>query len=316
MAVLAARENGEILMRYTCRWVAFGLLLTAPVLVARTLVAQTVVDPTAAPDVATATPHQNSHKGPAPVVLPPMPSGPLSQLPMDQIPPTPAKVTFQGGLLTISAQNSTLGEILRDVRKLTGASIDIPQGANGASERVVTHLGPGAPRDVLAVLLNGSSFNYVMVGSNSDPSAVSSVILMPKPSASGAPQTAVNVQNSPQPMPPNGVFPRPFNGQFPQPGQAMNAQTVNAQPGNAENDDKDDEELVEESPDDQTQPGQPAQPDATDANTQQQQQPDTNQPNAGPKTPEQILEMLRRQQQPGGGVVPPPQPPPQQPPQQ
>jgi len=48
-------------------------------------------------------------------------------------------------LLTISAQNSTLSEILRDVRKLTGASIEIPAGL-GANERVVTHLGPGAPR--------------------------------------------------------------------------------------------------------------------------------------------------------------------------
>jgi hypothetical protein len=51
----------------------------------------------------------------------------------------------------------------------------------------------------------------------------------------------------------------------------------------------------------------------TGANVQdQQQQPDPNQPNAGPKTPEQILEMLRRPQPPGGAVMPPPQQPPQQ----
>ena len=74
-----------------------------------------------------------SHKTQKPVALPPLPSGPLSQLPMDQIPPTPAKVSYQGGLLTISAQNSTLGEILRDVRRLTGASIEIPQNAKRAS---------------------------------------------------------------------------------------------------------------------------------------------------------------------------------------
>ena len=244
-----------------------------------------------------------------------MPSGPLSQVPMDQIPATPAKVTFQGGLLEISAQNSTLGEILRNVRKLTGASIDIPQGSNAANERVVTHLGPGAPRDVLAVLLNGSSFNYVMVGSSSDPTAVSSVLLSVKPSATGENKTASNAanvyQNSPQPMPPNGVFPHPFNGQFPQPGggQPMNVQ---AQPTTAETEElkDDDQENAEETADDQAQPGQP---DATDANTQvQPQQPDPNQPNAGPRTPEQILEMLRRQQQPGAAPVQPPQPPPQQ----
>ena len=69
---------------------------------------------------------------------------------MDQIPATPAKVSYQGGLLAISAHNSTLSEILRDVRKLTGASIDIPPGASG--ERVVADLGPGAPRDVLAAI--------------------------------------------------------------------------------------------------------------------------------------------------------------------
>ena len=52
-------------------------------------------------------PHRKSHKAQTPLVLPPLPSGPLSQLPMDQIPATPAKVSYQGGLLTISAQNST-----------------------------------------------------------------------------------------------------------------------------------------------------------------------------------------------------------------
>ncbi len=315
-------ENGEKLMPCTCRWMALGLLLASPVCVAPALFAQAVPDQTASPDAAlTATPHQNSRKAPTPAVLPQMPNGPLSQLPMDQIPPTPAKVTFQGGLLEISAQNSTLGEILRDVRKLTGASIEIPQGSNGAGERVVTHLGPGAPRDVLAVLLNGSSFNYVMVGSSSDPTAVSSVILMPKPSAAGETQTqaAANVyQSNPQPTSPNGVSPHPFSVRFqPGGGQAMNVQPGNAQPATADSEElrDEDQDSADDNADDQAQPGQPAQPNAADANAQvQQQQPDPNQPNAGPKTPEQILEMLRRQQQPGAVVPTPQQPPP--PPQQ
>src|SRR5260370_3149545 len=104
-----------------------------------------------------------------------------------------AIVGYQGGLLTIAAQNSTLGEILRDVRKLTGASIDIPPGSG--AERVVAYLGPGAPRDVLAALLNGTSLNYVMLGSSSDPPLVSSVILSlkPKPSATGETHTSANL---------------------------------------------------------------------------------------------------------------------------
>src|ERR1700693_3469259 len=173
---LAARGNGAFLMRRTRRWFALGLWLATPVLLAQTPLAQTAA-PAAAPIT---TRHHKSHKTTQKLlVLPPLPSGPLSQVPMDQIPATPAKVSFQGGLLTISAQNSTLGEILRDVRKLTGASIEIPPGS-GANERVVAHLGPGAPREVLAGLFNGTAFNYVMVGSKSDPPAGSRVVLTPK----------------------------------------------------------------------------------------------------------------------------------------
>lgn len=225
---------------------------------------------------------------------------------MDQIPATPAKVTYQGGLLTISAQNSTLDEILRDVRKLTGATIEIPQGS-GANERVVTDIGPGTPRDVLALLLNGSLFNYVIVGSSSDPSAVSSVIISAKPSSPGDVQTAASVypNNAPAAIPPNRFpQPQPFNqnGVVPQP--------AGGQPADTQADDtKDDEENADENAEDQSQP---VQPGAPVTNAQEQQQADPNQPNAGPKTPEQILEMLRHQQQPGAAVIPPPQPPPEE----
>lgn len=259
---------------------------------------------------ATAESHHKAHKAPPPAVLPPLPAGPLSQMPMDQIPPTPAKVTFQSGLLTISAQNSTLGEILRDVRKLTGASIEFPLGTNGANEHVVTHLGPAAPRDVLVGLLNGSSFNYVMLGTNADPKAVASVILTPKEPAAGQTQTAANVYQGNQGAMPGGRVPggrQPFNPQ----GGAGAAGPGNV-PGNAVTPAEGDEptpeepEVPEDNADDQSQPGQVVQPDVDASQVPQ----DPNQPNAGPKTPEQILEMLRRPQQPGNN---PPQPSPEPP---
>jgi hypothetical protein len=303
-------------MQCTGRWMFSALLLAAPVLIAQTVPDQTVSPPAAT----TTTPTRDSTKvqkqQPPPLVLPPMPSGPLSQMPMDQIPPMAAKVKFQGGLLEISAQNSTLGEILRDVRKLTGASIDFPPGSSGMNERVVTHLGPGAPRDVLDVLLNGSSFNYVMVGSSSDPGAVSSVILSAKPSASG--ETAANARQPGQPMLPAGIPPRAFDTSGPHIGLPGNPQPANA---DAQDSNDDQEAAADDTADDQSQPVQ-AQPDTTDAETQGQgqgqgqgqPQPDANQPNAGPKTPEQILDLLRRQQQPGSMVPPQQQPPQPQPP--
>jgi hypothetical protein len=218
---------------------------------------------------------------------------------MDQIPATPAKVTYEGGLLTISAQNSPMGEILRDVRKLTGASIDIPPHASAADERVIAHIGPGTPRDVLVTLLNGSSFNYVMLGSDTDPAIVSNIILTSKTPPGGEPPTAV-ANSNPAPgvaMPPHPVAaPQTFNPQ----GQ----QQQPVQPGG----EVVDEGNTDEPADDSANADDQAQPDVNGANAQEQQQQDPNQPNAGPKTPEQILEMLRRPQQPGGANVPPPPP--------
>jgi hypothetical protein len=215
---------------------------------------------------------------------------------MDLMPAAPPKVSYQNGLLTIVAQNSTLGDILRDVRKLTGATIEVPP---NATERVVTRLGPAAPRDVLASLLNGCNFNYVMMGSSSDPTGVASVVLTAKP-ATGTTQTAANTYQPPQPVYPTQMPPQPFVG------QPMVQQQVVAQPAggddtaNAEEPDAADENVEQDQTDAQ-------QPDANGA-----AQPEPPQPNAGPKTPEQILEMLRRQQPvpPGQpGMPPQPQPP-------
>jgi hypothetical protein len=226
-------------------------------------------------------------------------------MPLDKIPSTPAKVSFQDGMLTISAQNSTLGEILRDVHKLTGASVEFPP--NGANERVVTHLGPGAPRDVLVGLLNGTSFNYVMLGSSSDPAAVSSVVLTPKEAVAGQTQTAANVQNNFQP-------PHPFNPQavVPMPGNGVTESSDSDDSNTAEEQEAEENTATTE---DQAQPAQAAQqPEQPGAPGQPGTDP--NQPNAGPKTPEQILDMLRRQQQPGAAMPQPQQPPPQPQPEQ
>jgi len=128
-------------------------------------------------------------KKPAP--LPPLPSGPTgplkSQMPLDQIPALPPQVNYQDGQLTIVAPNSTLADILRAVHKQTGAEMEIP--AN-ATERVVTNLGPGPAREVVAELLNGSRFNYVLLGSPNDMEMLTRVVLVAKSDAgSGASTT-------------------------------------------------------------------------------------------------------------------------------
>jgi hypothetical protein len=87
----------------------------------------------------------------------------------------PPLVTYRDGQLTINAQNSTLVEVLKLVAEKTGAVIDVPPGTG--LERIVEHTGPGQPDDVLAQLLNGSSYDFIIVSSPQSPHAPAQVLL-------------------------------------------------------------------------------------------------------------------------------------------
>src|SRR5215471_20175479 len=113
---------------------------------------------------------------------PPYVPSPLQPLTLDQMPAVAPTVTYQGGQLTIVAPNSTLGDVLRAIHKQTGANVDVP---TNATERVAVRLGPAPAPDVLASLLNGSHFNYIVLGSATDRNVVSQVLLTPK--TGGAP---------------------------------------------------------------------------------------------------------------------------------
>ena len=129
-------------------------------------------------------PKARIHRAPAPVAATPQPAAPAIPLRPEQMPATPPQVAFSNGQLTINAQNSTLGDILRAVRNQTGAAVDVP---GNATERVAGNFGPGPARDVLSSLLNGSHFNYVLLGSATNPNALDRVMLIVKSSTDQAP---------------------------------------------------------------------------------------------------------------------------------
>jgi len=109
-------------------------------------------------------------------------------------PPTPRmSVDFRNGSLKIFSNRASLAEVLTEVRRRTGADIPIPPSA--AQEQVFGTFGPGAARDVMAALLNGTQFNFVMAGTEADPSQLHSVILSPR---DGSP-VAVPAIEAPQP---------------------------------------------------------------------------------------------------------------------
>jgi hypothetical protein len=247
-------------------------------------------------DTPVAKSHRKAAKKPQLPTLPSGPQGPVPQISLDIMQAVAPHVTFQDGQLTIVAPNSTLGDILRAVRKLTGAEMEIP--AN-ATERVVTNLGPGPAPFVVAALLNGSHFNYVLLGAPSDANTLTRVVLVAKsgPDTTPAPSAQTPLANAVSP---------------PQPIVAETA------PETADADAADDAE---------------DNADQNAAETEQQPAPGTPADTAV-KTPQQLLQEMQQRQlqmqqgqglpgqgQPGqppgqppipGGVIPPPQRPPDQ----
>jgi hypothetical protein len=110
-------------------------------------------------------------------------------LALEHMPSHLPTVTFHNGELSIVAYNSTLRDILEMVRSQTGATIDIPPDAN---ERVVVQLGPGPARQVLASLLAGSDFNFVVLNSDTDPLALTKVVLSPKAGTAAGQESSKN----------------------------------------------------------------------------------------------------------------------------
>jgi len=139
------------------------------------------------PPVTAQTPQNHGLIGP-PAPIPPTP---------EQMPPSAPRVIFQNGLLSVESVNSRLIDILNGIRNKTGMQFE---GVQASPERVAGKFGPAPPDEVLRNLLQGSKYDYVIIGMPEKPEMVQRVILTPSGSApaiagttqvpSGSPQTA------------------------------------------------------------------------------------------------------------------------------
>lgn len=210
------------------------------------------------------------------------PPEPVQEAPViPQPPPTPEQmpavaphVSMNNGMLTITAENSTMGDILNAVRKQTGAVLEVPPTLS--SERVAAQLGPGTPQSVMQQLFTGSKFDYIIVGSPQNPSALQKIIVTPR--AAGGASMASN-----QPPPQNTYQPPP------EPEQSM-----------------------DEEPQPEPEPAPPEPPQVTPPT---QAQPYSNQPKTPEQLLQELQQMQQQQQQggrpqrnPGPGGAPPQQP--------
>lgn len=266
------------------RWNRVALALVMGVAV---LGAENISLASAAPQRSNSQHSKKKAKAPQLPPLPSGPTGPVQPIPLDAIAAVPPQVSYENDQLTINAPNSTLADILRAVRKQTGAEIEVPS----APERVVTRLGPGPARDVVAQLLNGSRFNYVLLGSPADDAVLTKVVLVAKT----GPDTIAPPPPAPVPAP--GIA--QVNNSAPPQEPPPDAADADQQDDNAAN--------ADDATTDQA---------AQEADQQQQQSPEQQ----GVKTPQQMLQemqqrqmQLQQQQPPGQPPIPgsgmPPRPP-------
>ncbi|HUQ50242.1 MAG TPA: hypothetical protein VM056_05965 [Terriglobales bacterium] len=200
---------------------------------------------------------QKNHTPPATAPLQGMAPIPAPQVPLrpSQMPSVSPRVSFQSGLLTIVAENSTMADVISQVRAATGVKIETMGGPSG--ERIAVKIGPAPLRDVILSLVQGSQYDFFILGVEGRPEEVSRVILTPKVAGGN-----VSASSSPR-------------------AGSMGGNAVYQPPPDENEEDGNEGFAVPEQP--QPTPIQPA-----------------NQPNANPgapKTPEQLLEELRRMEQ-------------------
>jgi hypothetical protein len=106
-----------------------------------------------------APPVANQTASTLPATPPTAPVQPELPLTPQQRPPQSAQVTYADGTLSVSADNSSLNQILRQIANDTGMKIT----GGVAEERVFGKYGPADPAQILAELLDGTGSNMILV---------------------------------------------------------------------------------------------------------------------------------------------------------
>ncbi|HEU5402690.1 MAG TPA: hypothetical protein VFU86_15115 [Terriglobales bacterium] len=207
----------------------------------------------------------------------------------EQLPAQPPQVSYVGGLLTINAPNSTMNDVLSAVRRVTGATIEKPPAAG--NDRVVVHLGPAQPKDVLSALFNGSHYDYIILGPMGQPGAVQRVILTAK---SSTPAQSPIVGGRP-------TASQPSAAQQEQQDNSADTEDMTVPEQNAQEPEQTPQEQPQEQQQEQPATPQPGYPQPVSPEQQPQAQPQQGEEGQGQqphvKSPEELLRELQQMQQ-------------------
>jgi hypothetical protein len=157
-----------------------------------------------------------------PAQTPPPSTGMQPPLPISQQSPQAAQVTYSGGKLFVSAANSSLNQILRDIAHETGMKIT----GGVTDERVFGKYGPAAPSQILAALLDGTGSNMLLLQATT--AAPAELILTPRHGGPTPPNP--NAAEAEEEMPPPPPRPQYSPATPPQQAAPNPAATQPAQP--------------------------------------------------------------------------------------
>ena len=134
------------------------------------------------------------------------PSSPVPIRPASQA-SNPARVSWSSRGLEIEASNSSLEQILRQVAAYTGAKFE----GLTQDQRVFGNYGPGPASEVLSMLLDGSGYNVLIIGSRDSNAPVEIVLSARSPASlrtttnnknrSSLDQSKTAEQSGPEPLP-------------------------------------------------------------------------------------------------------------------
>ncbi len=108
----------------------------------------------------------------------------------------PATVHWDGHVLSVAANNSSLQQVVQAI----SAATHIPVTGLASDQRLFGNYGPGAPRQVLSELLEGSGYNVLMVGGSQ--SGIPERVELSARGSGGDAGSARPGYNEPQPMNP------------------------------------------------------------------------------------------------------------------
>ena len=136
---------------------------------------------TAKPHVHHTVHHRHHHAKPGAATVAPAPVAPPPPLRPAEQPANPATIDFKNGLLTVRAQNSSLVSILTQIQHQTGLVIE----GLSHDQRIYGQYGPGSISTTLSALLDGSGYDFVIVGGGSGHAAAR--LILSTPGSAGTP---------------------------------------------------------------------------------------------------------------------------------